>query len=51
MQIGDLVEHKEAKGKLGVVIKIQGKQWIKVRWPEKIIFSEHINDMIVKEKR
>ena len=51
MQIGDLVEYKEASGRLGIVIKTQGKQWVKVQWPEKIILSEHINDLIVKEKR
>jgi len=51
MQIGNLVEHKGAKGRLGVIIEVQGKQWIKVKWPEKIILSEHIDDLIVKEKR
>ena len=29
MQIGDLVEYKEASGRLGIVIKTQGKQWVK----------------------
>ena len=49
MRVGDLVEYKEASGRLGVIITTQGKQWVKVLWPEKIILLEHIKDLIVKE--
>ena len=53
-QVGDLVEYSVVlKGltsnfnneTFGLITEVKGRKWCKVRWNDRIILEEHINDL------
>ena len=46
MNVGDLVKYcGEQKGLSGIVKIKKGKKWVKVLWSDKVILSEHVDDL------
>jgi len=51
MKVGDLVSYNSASNTsefqdaTGLVVEILGRKWIKVKWSDNVIHSEHLDDL------
>ena len=50
--VGDLVCYSDSTNEtLGIITRINGKKWFKVRWHDGVILDEHKNDIRLAKKK
>ena len=54
MNVGNLVSYKKVDGsknknwsRNGTIMETTGKKWVKVAWPDQVIYDEHIDDLVL----
>jgi hypothetical protein len=46
VKAGDIVQYKNHHGKIhGKVIATVGKKWLKIEWSDRVVLSEHREDV------
>ena len=50
IKIGDLVLFKDTDNQ-GIITEICGKKWLKVVWSYGCIYDEHVNDLVITQKK
>jgi|TARA_Y100000310_G_C20248335_1_gene607890 hypothetical protein len=44
-RVGDLVQYPKSDEVVGLITKVKGRKWFRVRWNDGVILDEHLDDL------